>query len=101
MGLSISVVDERGRQLEVAHDTKNRLHRLLTASADTSGYLKYIDWYGATVFNRPQMEVFVPEWKRLMKLVESPEDRRISEVVLKMAHQVRDDVHLYLRFEGD
>jgi hypothetical protein len=101
MGLSVAVVDEKGREIEVSRDPKNDLHRLLSKVSESTTYLRYIDWYGDTVFNRPQMRAFIPEWERLVSQAGSASEREIATSVLRMAERVRDEVHLYLRFEGD
>lgn len=55
MGLSIVLETESGEELERVDDPSNILHRLLPRS-DNGSYLllRFIDWYGDTVFNQLQ-----------------------------------------------
>ncbi|MEM7414550.1 MAG: hypothetical protein AAF389_03575 [Gemmatimonadota bacterium] len=63
--------------------------------------LRHIDWFGLTMFNRPQMEDFIPEWDRLSARAVDPEARALVAKVTKMAREVERGVHRYLKFDGD
>lgn len=66
MGLIIALEDATGSpQSEMIEDAKNILHRILPFDDPAYPYLGRIDPYGDTVFNQPQTELFLVEWKRL------------------------------------
>lgn len=102
MGLNIVVESEDGEVLEQVMDPKNILHRSFSrASEEQSTIIRYIDWYGETVFNRLQMEPFLQEWRHLLQTSLSNEERVLLETIERFAATVENDVHLYLRFSGD
>ncbi len=102
MGLDIVLEDENGGQLASTADPQNHLHRLLPDIADTSfALIRYIDWYGDTVFNRLQMEDFLEEWARLYEKAEADAERKVLREVESLASKCADDLHTYLRFIGD
>jgi hypothetical protein len=102
MGLTINLENERGKVLGSVVDPKNALHRLLREEGlQASCCLRFIDWYGDTIFNRLQMQLFLPEWTDLADHAISEEERQIIADVALLAKECRDDVHRYLRFKGD
>jgi hypothetical protein len=61
---------------------------------------RFIDPYGDTVFNCLQMEPFLVELDVIIR--QAPADRlQLLERIRALALRCRDDVHLYLKFEGD
>jgi hypothetical protein len=78
------------------------LYRVFPEQADAVfQYLPYIDRYGDTVFNRPQMEPFLRELDRLMVSCSDLEVRRLLGEVKRLAAACQNGVHLYLRFVGE
>ena len=63
------------------------------------GLLRYLDPYGDTVFNRPQMGDFITEWKTIKP--PHPAQTKEWQRVLDSALKCEAEVHLYLRFIGD
>jgi len=63
------------------------------------GLLRYLDPYGDTIFNQPQIGDFITEW-RAIKPTE-PTQTKEWQKVLDSALRCEAEVHLYLRFMGD
>ena len=102
MGLSVRLEGELGDTAAQVNDPGNVLHRLLPSADDNaSAVLRYIDWYGDTVFNRLQMKPFLDEWRALRDRARSDDERKLVDEVRALAERCRDDPHLYLRFVGD
>ena len=102
MGLSVFLRDEQGGVLEEVHDPTNLLHRLLPAIEDLSfPCLRFVDWYGDTVFNGLQMECVVPELDRLHGIATTREEHDLVAKLERMAERCKSEVHLYLKFNGD
>lgn len=64
-------------------------------------YLAYVDPFGITVFNRLQMDVVIPELIRLRSEERAYRIGVIIDRTIQFATRCRDEVHLYLEFEGD
>ena len=102
MGLSVVVEGESGEPLERFDDEKNLFHRFLPNPDDTTYQLvRFIDWYGNTVFNRPQMEAFIDDLNKLATTLKTKEEMELLRRVLAFAHHVREEPHLYVKFYGD
>ena len=72
-------------------------------SADALDYplLRFIDPYGDTIFNRPQMVPFLEEWGRLEQLAQQNSQRAQWDAIKRMAVRCHSEPHTYLRFVGD
>jgi len=102
MGSTAALVTERDEERDVVHDPGNVLHRLLPSADDKSSHiLRYIDWYGVTLFNRLQIGAFIEEWRTLYSKAWSEEAQSILNRIEQCAQKVQDGVHLYLKFIGD
>jgi len=101
MGLCALHVDEFGKKLAEVADPHNHLHRLLPQASPDSRFLQYIDWYGDTVFNTLQAEDLLNEWMSMYEHAESDAERAVLEEIAKLIRRVKDDIHTYLKFEGD
>jgi hypothetical protein len=102
MGLDIFLQDEEGEILEEVGDPHNLLHELLPSYNEYSyQFLRFIDWYGDTVFNRMQIEVFLAEWQRLYSKAQTEEERELLARIEELARACREEPHLYLKFQGD
>ncbi len=64
-------------------------------------YLAYVDPFGITVFNRLQMDVVIPELIQLRTEEDAGRIGSVIDQVIQFATQCRDEVHLYVEFEGD
>jgi hypothetical protein len=102
VGLTVLLQGERGDVHQSVADPSNILHRLLPSDEDvTFVMVNDIDWYGDTLFNRPQMTRFLDEWRRLRSRAEEQGALDIHGRIEAMAIRVHDGVHLYLKFVGD
>jgi hypothetical protein len=63
--------------------------------------LAYVDPFGITIFNRLQMDVVIPELIRLRSEENAYRIGTIIDRIIQFATRSRDEVHLYLEFEGD
>ena len=61
MGFCVRLESEDGEPLEEIEDPKNILHQLLPSEDASYNFLRFIDWYGETVFNRLQIPSFISE----------------------------------------
>lgn len=103
MGLSVRLEDENGELvMEEVHDLQNLLHRLLPATDDASYQcLRFIDWYGDTVFNRLQMPTFLVEMSRIRCSTRRVEEGELMDSISGLAERCHQGMHLYLKFYGD
>lgn len=103
MGLSIQVEDEHGTWIgaEVG-DPGNLLHRLLPSHGDGGYYcLRFVDWYGDTVFNGIQIPIVRSELARIREQARGDQEHALLGAIDDLAIRAQSDVHLYLRFVGD
>ncbi len=101
MGLTVVLETERGQRLDAIDDPTNILHRLLPSHDDeTYQLLRFIDWYGDTVFNLLQIDTFLKEWSRLRSRAHAPEELELLLRIEKLARRCKDEL-LYLKFYGD
>jgi hypothetical protein len=102
VGLAIVLQDERGTRIESVDDPKNVLHRLLPQPDDTtSRCLRYIDWYGDTVFNRRQAGDLLEELQLLPEKAHGEEEKELLNQIIELARRCAREPHLYLKFSGD
>ena len=102
MGLTVVWETEDGASLGSVEDLSNLLHRLLPNPKDMSfQVLRFIDWYGDTVINRPQLEPFLEEWDRIAQGVKTEEERLLLSQIRNLAVQAQKEVHTYLKLYGD
>src|SRR6266581_638932 len=101
MGLTISLISENGNVHDTITDERNSLHKILPAPDDASYCcLRFIDWYGDTVFNRIQMETVLDELERITQGHQA-EDATLISAIKKLAMRCLSEPHLYLKFCGD
>ncbi len=102
MGLTIVLQNEANEGLKSVCDSQNVLHRVLPSHDDESYQcLRFVDWYGDTIFNYLQMEPLLKDLKRVNAAVTSNEDRRLLSEIAGLAQKCRSERHLYLKFMGD
>jgi hypothetical protein len=102
MGITVVRETEDGNSLGSVEDPSNLLHRLLPTLKDTSfQVLRFIDWYGDTVINRPQLELFLEEWDRITQGAKTEEERMLLSRIGDLAAQAQRELHTYLKFYGD
>lgn len=102
MGLTIALETEQGELVAKVEDRKNLLHNLLPTQEDKGfSLLSFIDWYGDTIFNRKQMEIFLSELSFLKNKGISEEEKKILLSIEGLALKCQTELHLYLKFYGD
>jgi hypothetical protein len=101
MGFCIILEGEDREPLEQVEDPKDVLHQLLPSEDASYHYLRFIDWYGDTVFNRLQIQPFIREWDRLTESAQTSDQTAILRRIKELALRCRQEPHLYLRFYGD
>jgi hypothetical protein len=102
MGVDVVLEDERGTRLDAVTDSGNLLRHLLPAfNSPDSQWLKYIDLYGDTIFNRLQIRGVLHELEELRRTAATKGERELLELIVKMARHCESEPHLYLRFVGD
>ena len=102
MAIVVVLERENGEEVEKIEDPTNILHRFLPSFDDPSYFcIRFIDWYGNTVFNGLQMEIFIEEWRRIENLAKLEEEREILSKIADLAIQCQIKVHHYLKFYGD
>jgi len=100
--MTVLIVDENGSLVEQTGDPQNHLHRILAnVGADDFLLLKDVDWYGDTIFNRLQMTRFISEWRMLRNLAVAYGAEAIHTKIEGMASRCAQEVHVYLKFQGD
>ena len=102
MGLTIQLEAEGGRVLDTIEDPKNVLRGVLPGpDAEEFPYVRYVDPYGDTIFNRLQMSLFLREWDMLARRASSAEAEALVGKVRRLAERCAREEHCYLRFIGD
>ena len=101
MGFCIILENEDGERLEQVDDPKNLLHQLLPSEDASYQYLRFIDWYGDTIFNRLQIQPFLDEWDRITRAARTSEENELLGRIRELAIRCSTKPHLYLRFAGD
>ena len=102
MGLTVVLETERGHAVREINDPHNLLHRLLPSDDDRSfQLLRYIDWYGNTVFNTLQMRDFLAEWDTLRERAQNEQELALISDIKELAERCEGGTHLYLKFYGD
>lgn len=93
---------EFGEVIELVADPEKFLEKVLPPRDPTDfPLLRYIDWYGNTIFNRNQMDQFLTEWQRIQKRAQTPQEAELLSRIESLARRVKDTHHRYLKFEGD
>jgi hypothetical protein len=102
VGFDILLRDNLGNTLDRVGDPTEILHRLFYRRGEQQpDWLSYVDPYGDTVFNRPQITVVLDELNELLASATTDEERKLLLRIVDMANQVERGVHLYLKFLGD
>jgi hypothetical protein len=100
--IKVALEDERGKSLEEVEGHVRLLGQYLPSLGDERFQcLRFIDSYGDTVFNRPQMERFIIEWQKIMANPKTQEESILLSQVLYLAKKCLDEPHRYLKFYGD
>jgi hypothetical protein len=102
LGLTVVRQNESGKVIDRIEDPRNLLSALIPNEDGSFFCLRFIDWYGDTIFNRLQIkEQFLPEWKRLFRQTLNEDQRTLLQNIEKMAERCLDQPRQYLEFMGD
>jgi hypothetical protein len=103
MGLNVELQDEFGGRIDGVDDPRGLLKKLLPEPSDGDDYpfLRTIDDYGDTTFNRLQMPRFLNEWTAASLNARTPDEQAIVSAVESLARRCLEEVHTYLKFIGD
>lgn len=103
MPLKVKLESERGERLEELYfDSDHTLNELIPSDHDASYQCwRFIDFYGHTVFNRPQMGQFLAELERIRSISTHPEHRAMLDGIERLARLCQNSAHRYLKFYGD
>ena len=101
MAIEVALQNESCEILAIVHDSRNLMPRLLERCLTDEPFLAQIDWYGDTVFNRPQMPRFLSAWRVLAQRAQNAEEAKLVDEIRELAERCESGVHLYLKFIGD
>src|SRR2546430_1403314 len=103
MGVVAVLRTERGEQLRALDDPNGGsfdgagdFDESLTKVDDSYRLLKYVDPYGDTIFNGPQMPDMLADIERLSAVAVLPAESRGLVRLQALAERCRDGTHLYL-----
>lgn len=60
--------------------------------------LRYVDWYGDTVFNRLQIGDVLAELRSLAERAQGDDDKKLLDRIIHLAERCEQEPHLYLNF---
>jgi len=102
MGLEITLENEEGTKIESVVDPHRLLLALIREANDsTSCCLRFIDPYGDTVFNRPQMDQLQVELDGLRHFAKNADQLELLEQVENLAKRCQQKPHFYVKIYGD
>jgi hypothetical protein len=102
MPMVIQLEDIHRRPLNRVVDANDTLARVWPPFDDvTFAYIRFIDWYDDTVFNKLQIAPLLQEWVRLYEFVTHEEERRLINEVEQLGRRLESGEGSYLRFIGD
>ena len=92
MGLLIALQTGQGEKIDTVEDPRNLLHNLLPHGDRTgnSKYLKFIDWYGDTMFNYLQMDDFIREIEMIRAECRSHAESELVDRLISMGNKCRE-----------
>lgn len=101
MAMVVYLVDEKGSIIKEVIDDRGILYTVLPPERDMYVYLRDIDPYGDTYFNRIQMSRLMDEFKKLKESITDQEVTNFLNKLEYLAQECKDGIHLYLKFEGE
>lgn len=99
--MNIFLENERGERMRSIYDTENRLMKKIFSRKEAMRLLKYVDPYGATVFNHVQIDDLIWDLDDLAMETGKGEDLTVLSAVRSLANEVKATRHLYVRMVGD
>ncbi len=101
MAIDVRLQTEMGEKKDEVLDICCSLTHLWPCGDQSFPLLQYIDPYGSTVFNRPQMPEVQKELDILISCASSDEQRDVIRQIRNLAVRCQEKPHLFLRFIGD
>ena len=102
MGVDVTLEDENGRVLESLTDDGDYVAKLMEhATIHGTHCLAYIDEFGDTTFNRLQVPRLAQELDDIAKDDLDVPTRQFLEQLRSLAETCIEQVHTYLKFNGD
>ena len=102
MGINVRLETEYGNVLGEVLDPQNQLEGLLPSWDDKHfACLRFVDPYGNTIFNRPQMPTVLAELRAIRGNASTPEQETLLNAIEELAQAAQGEPHLYLKFIGD
>lgn len=101
MAIGVELQDERGGTIARLDDPWGLVNDIVASVEDdaSSAYLRCIDPYGDTVFNRLQVPLLIEELERVSAW---KANTKLRDDLVRFAQRVVDEgPHLYLKFIGD
>jgi hypothetical protein len=100
MGLVIALEDEDGNPIRSIEDPRNEFRSLLPSpNCQDFSQIKFVNWYGDTVFNRLQLPTVIAELEQCKGT--SEDGNRILAAIIDLCREAAAKHHLYVRFSGD
>ncbi|MDR3459260.1 MAG: hypothetical protein P4N60_17660 [Verrucomicrobiae bacterium] len=101
MGIDLRWEDERGEQLAVLPDDGFVEQFLPPEDSPDFPCLRFVDPYGDTVFNQPQITQLLLELESLSAQKHEPAVERHLRAVLAFVRKAAGSGHAYIRFYRD
>jgi hypothetical protein len=102
MGINIYLEDEKGKMLDsVVDESQAFAHFIRKTEFPNTLCLRFIDPYGDTVFNKPQLPVLEMELRELLKTISIPALQESLRRIIDLVVKARNEVHVYIKFRGD
>jgi len=101
-GLNVQVETQYGKVIDRVLDSENLLGPLLPRHDDEAfSCLRFVDWYGKTIFNRPQMPTVLAELQTIRAKAMNPKQEALLDTIERLAHLALVEPHRHLKFVGD
>ncbi|MEJ0101615.1 MAG: hypothetical protein WDO19_03205 [Bacteroidota bacterium] len=98
MGLTIILEDEKGQPLQTL--PKELFYEELNhTNFDDFILLKYIDFYGDTVFNNLQLDDLLSDFEKIKTAIATPSET--IQQIIDLIKESKKKVHTYIKFYGD
>ena len=101
MPINVYLQSVDGKKEDQVFDLHNSLARVWPVGNSSFPLLQYIDPYGNTIFNGPQMDQVRKELSLLIEKVTTEEQKTMLRKIDEIAERCQKHPHKFLRFRGD
>ena len=102
MGINIYLEEEKGKMLDsVVDESQAFAHFIRKTKFPGTLCLQFIDPYGNTIFNRPQLPFLEIELRELSETITVPALHEIIQRIVDLVVKARNEMHVYITFRGD